>query len=326
VPLAFVRLVVAVAAAWAGAPTDASSDAGARALVVPLVVTGELEPAWRQELAQRVRAGLERGDTEIIVASAPVTCRDATCWRDAARTSEAAFVVIGTVAIVERDYDLRMEVHSARDGAIVVRVDQHCELCGIGEAAQQLSDLAAAVADKVDALASARAVFAIESAPGGAAIALDGAPVGKAPLLVRDVVPGTHTVTASRSGYGTQTRDVEAAAGVQQLVRFELLPAQAERAPLRQLGWAALGLGGAAVVAGAPLVAIDERPVTSRCTGENVNAFGVCKYRHDTLTGGAVLIALGAAAIVAGTVIAVVTRKRSRAHAHRLGPGLALRF
>ena len=58
-----------------------------------------------------------------------------------------------------------------------------------------------------------------------------------------------------------------------------------------------------------------------------MNAFGVCKYRYDTVVGGAVLIGVGAAAIITGTVIAVVTRKKKRRSKHaRLGPGPALRF
>jgi hypothetical protein len=150
--------------------------------------------------------------------------------------------------------------------------------------------------------------------PSGAAITLDGAQVGAAPLS-REVAPGSHDVGASLSGYRTQLRTIEAAAGVQQLVRFELLATtqpRSDRKPLRRLGWALLGLGAAGVIVGAPLVAIDGRPVTSNCTGENVNAFGVCKYRHDTLAGGAALLGVGAAAIVAGTVIAIVTHARKR--------------
>ncbi|HWB78263.1 MAG TPA: PEGA domain-containing protein [Nannocystaceae bacterium] len=301
-----VRLVLAVAVA--------SAPAQERASVEPLAITGALEPEWRKELGARMQAGLARGDTEIVARSTASDCRDEACWRDLARTSDAAFVVVGSVVIVERDYDLHIEVRAAKDGAIVLRVDQRCELCGIGEAAQQLSDLAAAVAAKLDALASARATLAIESVPTGAAITLDGAEIGTAPLS-RDVVPGTHDVGASLSGYRTQLRAIEAAAGVQQLVRFELIaqPAtRSDRKHLRRLGWALLGLGAAGVIAGGSLVAIDERPVTGNCTGENVNAFGVCKYRHDTLAGGAALIGVGAAAIVAGTVIAIVTHARKR--------------
>lgn len=317
--LASVHLAAALAAALA--PT--SSDATARALVVPLSITGTLEPEWRRELDERVRTGLERGDTEITARSETASCRDDACWAELAKAADAELVVVGSVAIVERDYDLRIEVREARGGTVVVRVEQRCELCGIGEAAQRLSDMAAALAAKIDALASAPAVIAFESAPSGAAIALDGNRVGKTPL-VRDVVPGRYTVSASLSGYRTQTRALDAAAGVQQLVRFELVDAQPERVHVRRLGWALLGLGAAAIVTGAPLVAIDERPVTGRCTGENVNAFGVCKYRHDTLTGGAVLLGLGTAALVSGAVIAIVTRKRGRAR--KLGPGLAFRF
>lgn len=302
-----VRLVLAVAVA--SAPTQE------RAIVEPLAITGALEPEWRKELGARMQAGLARGDTEIVARSEASGCRDDACWRELARTSDVGFVVVGSVAIVERDYDLHIEVRSAKDGAIVVRVDQRCELCGIGEAAQQLADLAAAVAAKLDALASARGTLAIESVPSGAAITLDGAQVGAAPLS-REVAPGSHDVGASLSGYRTQLRTIEAAAGVQQLVRFELIAAaqsqRADRKHLRRLGWTLLGLGAAGVIAGGALVAIDERPVTGNCTGENVNAFGVCKYRHDTLAGGAALIGVGAAAIVAGTVIAIVTHARKR--------------
>lgn len=301
-----VRLVLAVAVA--------SAPAQPRASVEPLAITGALEPEWKQELGARMQAGLARGHAELVVRTAASDCRDDACWRDLARTAEVAFVVVGRVAIVERDYDLHIEVRSASDGAIVVRVDQRCELCGIGEAAQQLADLAAAVAAKLDALAAAPATLAIESVPNGAAITLDGAKLGAAPLL-REVVPGTHDVTASLAGHRTQTRAIAAAAGVQQLVRFELLATtqpRSDRKPLRRLGWALLGLGAAGVIVGAPLVAIDGRPVTGNCTGENVNAFGVCKYRHDTLAGGAALIGIGAAAIVAGTVIAIVTHARKR--------------
>ena len=324
-PLAFARLVVAVAAAWGTAPT--AESASTRAVVVPIAVSGELEPAWRREFGERLRAGLERGDAELVAREKAAACRDDACWGALAREADAAYVVSTSVAIVERDYDIRIDVRSGRDGRVVVSVDQRCELCGLGEAATQLSDMAAAVASKLDALAAAKAVLAIESVPEGAAIALDGTPIGTTPL-VRDVVPGTHSVRASSSGYRTQARDVEAVAGVQQLVRFELVEATPPgRKHLRNFGWAALGLGGAAVIAGAPLVAIDERPVTSRCTGEDVNAFGVCKYRYDTLVGGAVLIGVGAAAIITGTVIAVVTRKtKRRSEQARLGPGLALRF
>lgn len=318
--LALAGLVVTVAVGPATGPSG-------RAVVVPIAVEGELDPAWRKEFAQRLRTGLERGEAELVVRDAAAACRDDACWGALARDAGAGFVVTTNVAIVERDYAMRIDVRSGRDGRVVVSVDQRCELCGLGEAATQLADMAAAVAGKLDALATARGVLAIESVPEGAAIALDGAAIGTAPL-VRDVMPGTHSVRATLAGHHGQARDVEAVAGVQQLVRFELVEAvPPTRKHLRRFGWAMLGLGGAAVVAGAPLVAIDENPVTSRCTGENVNAFGVCKYRYDTLVGGAVLIGIGAAAIVTGTVIAIVTRKHKRKGKHaRLGPGLAVRF
>lgn len=321
--------LVVVAAAWGSAPPTAEEHAPAvaRAVVVPLAIEGRLETEWRTEFEKRLRAGLERGDATLVDSREQRSCSDAACWRALAKGADAGFVVSAAVKIVERDYDIGIAVHAASDGRVVVRVDQRCELCGLDEAATQLGDAAAAIAGKIDALATVRAAIAVESAPNGAAIAIDDVPIGKAPL-VREIDPGAHSVSAKLSGFRAQTRAIEAVAGVQQLVRFELVDDQPGRVHLRRFGWVALGLGAAAVIAGAPLVAIDERPVTTRCSGENVNAFGVCKYRHDTLAGGAVLIATGAAALVAGTVIAVITRKharRGRARA-QLGTGLGLRF
>lgn len=246
--------LVAVGLAVAG-PARAGEPPRGRAVITALAVEGELEPAWRLEFEQRLRAGLERGDAVLVEPRAPVDCRDATCWRAVSESADAEHVIVSRLAVAGRDYEIRIDVRSRRDGEVVAHVEQRCELCGLGEAAERLSDVAAAIAVDLDTLA---------------------------------------------------------AVGARQTVRLPRVEAPRDRPHLRRFTPAALALGAAGIIAGTSLVAIDERPIRSRCTGENVNPLGICKYRHDTLAGGAVLLASGVAMAITGVVLAVVLRKAKR--------------
>ena len=81
---------------------------------------------------------------------------------------------------------------------------------------------------------------------------------------------------------------------------------------LAPAGWASLAVGLAATGAGAALIAIDERPIRRDCSGENVDAAGHCKWRHNTLGGGVALTIAGVAAIAVGVALVVIDRRRAR--------------
>lgn len=265
-------LVLVTALALAPAPTRADTPRAA-VVVAPLAVEGRLDAAWQIEFEQRVRAGLRRGAVELVERDGAGSCGDDdACWAAFARASSAAFVVEARVSIFDRDYDVHVLLRAADDGGVRAHVEGRCELCGLDEAAQRVSDAAAAIADELE----------LRRVTVAAAIATP---------VPADPVPGR-----------THARD-----------------------RVRITGFALLGVGLAAVIAGAPLIAIDERPVTSRCSGQDVNPFGVCKYRHATLEGGAVLVATGAAAVIAGTVMAIVGRRHPRRMGWR-GHGFVVRF
>jgi len=76
---------------------------------------------------------------------------------------------------------------------------------------------------------------------------------------------------------------------------------------------------------GSVLIAIDEDAITSRCSGENVNSVGVCKFRRDTLGGGIALVSVGVAAAVTGAVLLVVRRRRRTGSASAGPPRLLVR-
>lgn len=302
-----------------------TSEPTSSVLVTPLHVQGDVGEGWAADFEEGLARGLGRTRAEVLAADADTACSDDACWLSHAERKGATFVVRGHVAADDRDFDIRIDLLSVADGRVVATARQPCDLCGLGEVSRLVEDVAASVASRLDALASSAAVIAFESAPPGAEIRLDGEPIGTAPLS-REVAPGSHRAEASLRDHVSRERTFEAEAGVDQTLRFELAPAPRDRRRYRPLGWAALGGGAAAAIAGGVLLGIDERDVPSRCTGDNVNPLGICKYRYDTLGGGAALLAAGGALLVTGVVILVVTRRKPSARTSALPGGIRVRF
>ena len=87
---------------------------------------------------------------------------------------------------------------------------------GIKEALQKVAALRAKLRPDL-------ATVRIEAAPGGAALTLDGEPVGTAPLTL-EVPPGEHTVEARAEGYRPASVSVKAEVGVASSVSLALSP------------------------------------------------------------------------------------------------------
>ena len=64
----------------------------------------------------------------------------------------------------------------------------------------------------------------IDTAPAGADVEVDGRRVGRSPLRLRDVAPGTHEVTLALAGHASQRLRVVVAPGRQAAVRADLVP------------------------------------------------------------------------------------------------------
>lgn len=306
--------------------TSAAEDPDPRVVVRRLEIVGDLGQGWQDQFQNGLEAGLARQAAQIVVSGdADCDVADAACWERFAGSRDAAFSVRGRVEKQGRDYQIRLDLLGP-GGEVVASAEPLCELCGLAEVEALIEDTAGTLASRIDSLASANAVILFRSMPPGATLMLDGVDAGAMPVS-REVAPGAHQAEAVLDGHVSQRRSFEAEAGVDETIRFELPAVPRDPKVLRRLGWASLGLGVAAVASGAVLIAIDENPITSRCSGDNVNSVGVCKFRRDTLAGGIALVASGGAAIVAGTVIAIVTRKRKKTPRTAVAPGgLALRF
>ncbi|MBL4687443.1 MAG: hypothetical protein JKY37_22800 [Nannocystaceae bacterium] len=299
-------------------------------LVQPLAIVGEVAPAWQTEFRTRLHDGLRRGAARLVLPASDA-CEsgegaDDSCWTSLATQRDAAFIIAARVSRSDRDYFIRLEVVSAASGQIVASTEQPCELCGLAEVGRLLEDIAGTIAARVDALASARTVVLFTSAPAGALVKLDGEVLGTMPLS-HEVNAGPHQAEAALADHVTQTRSFRAEPGVDQTLRFELAPRPTtDRTVLPAIGWASLGVGVAAVGAGGFLLAIHNKPVSSNCSGENVNAAGVCKFQRDTRAGGISLVAGGAVAVIAGVAIAIVARKHHRGRVAARRSGLTVRF
>jgi hypothetical protein len=57
---------------------------------------------------------------------------------------------------------------------------------------------------------------------------------------------------------------------------------------------------------------LDDRQYKNRCSGENMDVNGTCKFSYDTVAGGAVLVAGGAALTITGAVLLAVGKKRGK--------------
>jgi hypothetical protein len=79
---------------------------------------------------------------------------------------------------------------------------------------------------------------------------------------------------------------------------------------MRITGATALGVGIGSLAAGVAFLVIDGNPYESDCSGSNVDEFGNCRQRYNTLIHGAVLTAVGGAAVAAGIGLLVAGRKR----------------
>ena len=303
----------------------ALSSEAARVVVLPPEVEGELAQARQDELVAALRAGLSRGEFEVVDPPAGTSCRQAACASEVAREVGAEYAVAMKVAVDRRDYTIAIDLVEAESGQSAAHSEQRCEVCGIAEAREVVDGQAVRLRDRLDALAAEAPTLAFVSAPPGAIVRLDGKVVGETPFE-RPVEPGPHRAEAEKAGYVTEAREFEAVAGVRSTVRFELdaVPRSVRYRRLRAFGWSALGIGAASIVAGVTMIAIDGKPDTTRCEGDNVDPRGNCKFLYATLEAGIAVTAIGVALVGTGIGIAVGTRDRRRTRVS-IGPrGVAI--
>lgn len=316
--LASVLALAPVAQAGTGAPGDPteapSTEISARAGVLPIVVDGELNDADQQALAAKLVEGLERGSFGIIApgqvaAAAPeaASCASKDCYASIASKAGATHLVRATVTVQDRDYQILVELIDGATGDVLARSDDGCEICGVADVGGLLSAAAATLRTKLDALASGPATLILNSDPPDADVFIDGELAGTTPLD-RPVIPGKHILRVQKDGFITLEREVTFVEGVREEMEMSLDKVPS-RLPGRAWGWASLGVGVAALGGGVALTYLHDLDHDPTCAGNNVDAFGNCKFLWDTKWAGVGTAIGGAALTTLGVAILLNTRK-----------------
>lgn len=307
-----------------------------RVLAAPTIADGELNEAMAEELDASLRESVRKSDIRIVRVSDKLARRAAACDDDKCRASltskaDAKFLLTSEVTLTDKDYQMRLTLYLA-SGSMIAQLEETCGLCGLVEASELMADLGARMGRKVG-LATQAAFVEIRSEPEGAKVYIDGELIGTTPLEL-PIDAGAHQLRLEMPGRIGLRRKVEVVAGEATALDFTLqrLPPKSarDRKLLTGVGWAALALGLGAITSGAVMVSIDERPITSDCSGENVDFQGNCRWRYDTLEGGIGLVTTGALLVGVGVALLVVGRDKPRTSpVARVTPtlgGLAVRF
>lgn len=327
---------IAIAAALSLAPLPAGAinvapegGSGARAGVLPLSAEGQLPPNGSEELTKGVQDGLGAsgatvltpGEVEQAFGANPATCADDACLIDVANKAGATHLVRPSVGIQGSDYVLTVEVLDGASGKVLHSESSTCELCGLAEAVEMISSLAGALQPHI-VVEGEVGSLAISSDPSGAIVTVDGEVRGETPLQL-ELEVGEHQVIVSKDGYFDRENLIKIDAGEDEALGLILDPSGPkgrDRAPggvwgkIRPvLPWAAIGVGGASLVSGIALIAVDEKPVEfTRCDGNDVDHLGNCRFRHNTIVGGVVMTIIGVGGLAAGVTLLVLDRRKGK--------------
>ncbi len=293
---------------------------GVRVAVLPLAAEGRIDPGVAIRVHADVIAGLVRGGAEVADAAAvrelaPTGCDDATCVGAVASATSADYVVRPRLSHRDRNFTIVLELLDGTSGLELARAHDDCDICGLEEVATAAADQAALLHGKLASLqAAASTTVRIVTVPAGAQVWIDGQPVGVTPM-VREVVPGSHTLRVEQRGFAAEQRTIDATEGIEQALQVELVALAAQRQPPRTHligGGAIIGIGLALATGGGVLLALDGRQYERRCSGRDVDIAGTCRLSYDTMAGGSVTLSVGLAAAAAGTALLIVGKRHQR--------------
>ncbi|HEU0036312.1 MAG TPA: PEGA domain-containing protein [Kofleriaceae bacterium] len=258
--VAVASLVVAVAA-----PRPARADQ------VGVVVTGE--PTLQPQLAKHLETWLTKHGHQVVPAPLPpdavntlIDCfviEDEGCARGVIEKRAKAKAIVYARVDIQAGGDIEKTAtvlaYWFEKGRDAVAERRFCQRCSD-------ATLRGTADDMMEALAKASAKglghVKLTSTPAGARVIIDGTAVGKTPLE-HDLSPGPHKITVEHLGHRSETRDVDVKRGEDASVDVTLAAEATTGGGKRSgklLPMLATGLGGALVVTGVVMIAIDQDP------------------------------------------------------------------
>jgi hypothetical protein len=252
--------------ALGGTPSNAQAAAHRRVAVLRVDIQGGLAPNNEDFLRRSLMESLANADFQVFgglavnqllkQGSRLENCREASCYQEIARSLGVEYLVNGSITVDRKNYDVALELISGRDGRMIDKYNEPCQLCGIKEVGTKLDQLVQAVRRGAEgAAATAPARYAVESRPAGAEVLVDGRSAGVTPVSV-DLSAGPHKLTVRAGGYDISERSVSVESGSNGVVAVDLAPAGGGggggggRGPSRVLAWTTMALGVVAIGVG----------------------------------------------------------------------------
>jgi hypothetical protein len=301
-------------ASWVAVAEPSGDRAGSpRAAAAPLAVVGELPAAWVPRLQSALGRGLRDLEVESLDHGA-ADCDDE-CWSARGRATGREVVLVPSLVAHGNLFDLEMRVVDTASAEVIARRSETCKPCGRADVEALVERQAASLSDWLRT-SEREHVLVVDATPASAVVHLDGRRVATVPVDVR-LPRGQHVIVVSAEGHAPRRRTFTTVRGVTEQWTVSLDPI-ARRPPVRRdrlwpIGWATLGTGVVALGGGATLLALHHRPYRRQCDGPDYDPKNdVCRRRYATLPYGAVLTAVGGAALATGIVLAVAGHRRRR--------------
>jgi hypothetical protein len=296
-----VGTLLVLGATVSSAPANAAS--AERLAIVRFEVNGNVPPALRRTLGDRLIEGLTAVSFEVLRppqgSESPVfdrageECRDEDCYKRVARAAKVSYLVAAKIDERQKTFEITLELLSARSGTVVGTNRERCEICGVAEVGEKMSLAASTLRARLEALARSPARFVIRTRPSGAQVWIDGKPMGATPLDL-SLPAGERTMRIERDGFKPLQRTFSVTRGVDEALDLDLVQLPT-KFPFRVAGWVAVGTGAALAAGGIYLLGLNGGEVS--CSDGERDMFRNCPRVYRTTAAGASL--LGASAVVA---------------------------
>lgn len=327
-----IRLPRAIAASlvlFAVSPTAQAGTEVAKAAVLPLTFEGQLVPADREVLRQRLMLGLRATglhvttDEQVEGALAGHTgpCGQ-TCRQKVAAQLQARYLVGGKVKGQHSNFEISLWLADGYSGDSLAEVPRRCDICGIMELASTMELAASALHAKLKALTKKPARFEVVTDPAGAEIYVDDDKVGPAPRTL-ELAAGDHVITARAPDHRPKSRRVTAVAGVNERIDLDL-ERNVWNLWRKRIGWISLVAGAAAATMGGVLVGL-HGDGTDCSQGQAFEQ--VCNSKHNTAPIGWTSVGVGVAAVGVGVYLLLTGSEPAEQPVALIpeGPGFSIR-
>ena len=311
-----------------GPVSDATSDpapTNTQVLLLTLVFQGTISDHAKAEFDAQIRTGLVHDNIEIIRAADE--CSDDVCMRDAALELGASHAIVITIVSGGRDFRADLRVLPVVDDRANFATNIDCPVCGVDEVGIQLAGKARAIRDWVIA-DGAWARLRLSGTPSHAEVYIDGERAGDLPYS-GELGLGDHEIVVRAPGYHDKRIPFTAITGsvveLSVALVFERVEADATPRWKAPVGGVMTGLGAIGLVTGATFIALDGRPIASRCKDQvNIDADGDCKYQYTSTPAGLGLMLGGAALASVGVALLVIGVRHETQAGRRIGVEVGL--